>query len=359
MRHRLFAGAVTLSACFGTAIFRPPTAQTPSEKQADTTRRPPLFSSDTPLAITITTNIKQLRHDRNDKAPYRSATVSYVGDDGKTVTVPIRVKTHGIWRLKNCDLPPLRLNISNKETKHTLFYDLQKPKLTSPCRDNDGYEQYVLQEMQLYRIYQVITPVSHRVRALRVTYVDSASGKTQGQPRYAFLFEDPDELADRFGGKMLKTKGAGPSDLDEDQAAITYLFQYLIANTDFSFAGLHNGELIIKPDGSALLPVAYDFDFSGAVNARYATVDPSLRVKRVRERLYRGYCVLAPQNPAAIALFQQKKSAIYALYRDDVGKLLEPGIVKETLEYFDEFYDAIKTQRDAERYVFDSCLGRR
>src|SRR5258708_16472618 len=218
MRHRLFAGAVTLSACFGTAIFRPPTAQTPWEKQAATARRPPLFSSDTPLAITITTNIKQLRHDRNDKAPYRSATVSYVGDDGKTVTVPIRVKTHGIWRLKNCDLPPLRLNISNKETKHTLFYDLQKPKLTSPCRDNDGYEQYVLQEMQLYRIYQVITPVSHRVRALRVTYVDSASGKTQGQPRYAFLFEDPDELADRFGGKMLKTKLPSPNHLPEDQA---------------------------------------------------------------------------------------------------------------------------------------------
>jgi hypothetical protein len=324
--------------------------------KADTTR-PPLFASETPLAVTFTTNVRQLRGDRKEDAPYRSATLSYVGTDGKTVTVPIRAKTHGIWRLKNCDFPPLRLNIANKEAKGTLFHDLQKPKLVSVCKDRDNYEQLVLQEMQLYRIYQTITPVSHRVRTLRITYEDSASGKPMAV-RYGFLFEDPDEMADRLGGKLMKVKGAGPDDLDAERAAVTYLFQYLIANTDFSFNGLHNGELVSRPDGSALLPVAYDFDFSGAVNAPYATVDPRLPVKRVRERLYRGYCVLRPEIPAAITLFKQKKDAILALYRDDVGKLLDDRVVRETLDYIEDFYRTISDDRDTGS-MLNACVGPR
>jgi hypothetical protein len=324
--------------------------------KGDTTP-PPLFTSEAPLAVTLSTNIRQLRGDRKDDAPYRSATLSYVGVDGKTVTVPIRAKTHGIWRLKNCDFPPIRLNVGNKDAKGTLFHDLQKPKLVNVCKDRDNYEQLVLQEMQLYRIYQTITPVSHRVRTLRITYEDSASGKPVAT-RYGFLFEDPDEMADRLGGKLMKVKGAGPDDLDAARAAVTYLFQYLIANTDFSFNGLHNGELIAKPDGSPLMPVAYDFDFSGAVNAPYATVDPRLPVKRVRERLWRGYCVLKPEVPAAIALLKQKKDAIMALYRDDVGKLLDDRVVRETLDYIADFYKTIENERDVAG-MLSTCVGSR
>jgi hypothetical protein len=324
--------------------------------KADTTR-PPLFTSEAPLAVTFTTNFKQLRGDRSQESPYRSATLSYVGTDGKKVTVPVRAKTHGIWRLKNCDFPPIRLNIGNKEAKGTLFHGLQKPKLVNICKDRDNYEQLVLQEMQLYRIYQVLTPVSHRVRTLHITYEDSASGKAIAT-RHGFVFEDPDEMADRLGGMMMKTKGAGPDDIDPERLAVAFLFEYLIANTDFSFNGLHNGELIAKPDGSPLLPVAYDFDFSGAVNAPYATVDPRLAVKRVRDRLYRGYCVLRPEMPAAAALFKQKKDAILALYRDDVGKLLDEKVVRETTDYIEDFYGTINNERDFAS-MLNGCVGPR
>jgi hypothetical protein len=324
--------------------------------RADTTR-PPLFASEAPLAVTFTTNMRQLRGDRGQESPYRSATLSYVGTDGKTVTVPARAKTHGIWRLKNCDFPPVRLNIDNKEAKGTLFHDLQKPKMVNVCKDRDNYEQLVLQEMQLYRIYQAVTPISHRVRVLKVTYEDSASAKPVAT-RYGFIFEDPDEMADRLGGKMMKVKGAGPDDLDPERSAVTYLFQYLIGNTDFSFNGLHNGELISKPDGSPLLPVAYDFDFSGAVNAPYATVDPRLPVKRVRDRLYRGYCVHKAEVPAAVEVFKQKKDAIIALYRDDVGKLLDEKIARQTIDYIEDFYNTIGNERDLNS-MLNTCVGPR
>ena len=363
MRLRLLPGGVAFLVLAGVVLTLPAIAnaqkaEKPKKPKADSASIPPLFTSETPLAVTFTANFGRLRTNKSDAAPWRYASMAYAGADGKTVTVPMRAKTHGIWRLKNCVIPPIRLNVSNKEAKHTLFHDMQKPKMVSVCRKNDGYEQYVLKEMQLYRIYQTITPISHRVRTLRVTYTDSASGNVEAT-RYAFLFEDPDELAARLGGEMTKTKGAGAGDMEPDALAVAYIFEYFIGNLDFSFNGLHNTELVLKTDGSLALPIAYDFDFSGAVNASYATVDPQFRSKRVTERIFRGYCAIMSSYPAAIALFQQKKDAIYALYRDDVGKLLDPDIVRESLAYFDDFYEVVKTPSDAQANVLNRCVGPR
>lgn len=324
----------------------------PGEGKAET---PPLFASEALLAVTFTANWGRIRGERSETSPYHAATMTYTGADGKTVTVPLKVKTHGIWRLKNCRLPPLRLNFSNKETKGTAFYDLQKPKMVSVCKDQDNYEQLLLKEMQLYRVYQVVTPVSHRVRLLRVSYADSATGKAD-VTRYAFVFEDPDEMADRLDGKLTKVKGATAEDYDPDALATAFMFEYFIGNLDFSFNGVHNAETVLKNDGSTALPVAYDFDFSGAVDAPYASVDPQFRTKRVRDRLFRGYCAILPSFPAAIALFQAKKDQIYALYHDATGSLLTPDNVKETLEYYDNFYDEVKTPRDAEANVLRTCV---
>ena len=364
--------ACLLAACM---LPRDATAQDRADKQAKKEKKektetkdgnapiepaatPPLFTAEAPLAVTFTANFGHLRTDKGDAAPWRAATMTYAGPDGKPVVVSLKAKTHGIWRLKHCVIPPIRLNISNKQTKGTLFHDVQKPKMVSVCKDNSEYERLVLKEMQLYRIYQLLTPMSHRVRTLRVAYTDSASGKVEAT-RYAFVIEDPDELADRLGGTMTKTKGATTDDIDAEPYAIAFLFEYLIGNLDFSFNQLHNGEVVMKRDASLAIPVAYDFDFSGAVNAPYATVDPQFRSRRITERVYRGYCTLASANASAVALFQQKKAAIYALYADDLGKLLGPGTVRESLAYFDEFFDNIKTVKDAEDNVFRHCVGPR
>jgi hypothetical protein len=348
-RRRRLVGLIAAATCAGASAAR---AQ-------DGDKIPPLFQSVAPLAVTLTANIGQLRDDKKhgDKAPWRGATFTYKGADSAIVRVPTRAKVHGIWRLNHCEFPPIRLNFAGKDTKRTVFDDVDKPKLTNYCRDTDAYEQYVLQELQLYRIYQLLTPMSHRVRLLRVTYADSGSGKTEAV-RYGFLLEDPDQMAARLGGRLTRLKGAGIGDFEQESLALTYLFQYLIGNTDFSFNQLHNGEIVALPDGRNL-PVAYDFDFSGAVNARYATPDPSVRIRRVRDRKFRGYCQMNAEFAKALPIFQQKKDAIYALYADEVGRLMDPTVVRETLDYFNEFYDAIGDQGKADRVIFRDCLGPR
>lgn len=329
--------------------------QAPSPAEPDTFPVPRLFRSTSPLAVTLTANFKQVRNDRSENSPYHAATITYTDSGGKPVTVPLRVKTHGIWRLKHCEFPPLRLNFSDKTTKHTLFHGLGRPKFVNTCRDQDRYEQLVLQEYQLYRIFQLLTPQSHRARLVKMSYADSATGKVDAT-RYGFLFEDPDQLATRLGGQLVRIKGAGPDDIDHRLGALVYAFEYLIGNTDFSFNGLHNGELVQRPDGSPVIPIAYDFDFAGAVNAPYATVDPKLPMRTVRERLFRGYCAFDDEYEGAFAAIRAKKDAINALYTDEVGRLLEQRTARDALAYFAEYFEDTATFENVKRNVLGSCV---
>ena len=312
------------------------------------------FDSETPLVATLTTNIRQIRNDRKDEAPWRAASWSFTGADGQPVVLPIRVRTRGIWRLNNCEFPPLRLNFAKKDAQGTAFEGLDKPKLVNYCRNNDRFEQYVLQELQLYRVYQLLTPASHRARLMRMTYVDSASGKTHAT-RMGIMLEEPDAMAERLGGQMLEQQGADKEDLDPQQNLLFGVFQYFAANSDWSTLMLHNVELVVRRDDGVLLPVAFDFDFSGVVNAPYATPDPKIPIRHVRQRIYRGMCAPPEQLSQVFALFNQKKDAIYALYRDDIGKLLLPEFVRETLQYYDEFYATINDPKKVKREFVEAC----
>lgn len=318
----------------------------------DSSKIASFYAETAPLAITLTANLKRLRDDKNADAPYRAATLSYAAD-GKTVAVPARVRTRGIWRLKTCEFPPLRVNFTSEDARKTVFKGVDNPKLVGYCRDDDQGEQYVLQEFQLYRVYRLLTPASHAVRLVRITYVDSASGKPR-TTRYGFFSEDPDALAARMSGKMLKLTGAGPGDVDPYPSALVGVFTYMIGNTDFAISALHNAEVVLRDNGE-MWPVVYDFDFSGAVNARYAVPDPRLHIATVRDRTYRGYCVPVEEYPKVFALFNQKKDAIYALYHDDIGRLLRKSVVDETLRYFDDFYKTINNPRDAKSLIIDEC----
>jgi hypothetical protein len=318
---------------------------------------PAFFEAHNPIEVTLTANLDRLRGDKHANPPWRAATLSYKGPDGNAVTVPLRARTRGIWRLKTCDFPPLRLNFSGETSKGSLFDKLDKPKLVSYCEDRDGYEQYILQEFQLYRIYRLLTPVSHHARLLKLTYADSGSGKVRAR-RYGFVLEEPNALAARLGGKIIEQQGAGPGILDPYHDALMGVFQYMIGNTDFSISALHNVELFFKPDGT-VMPIAYDFDFAGAVNARYAVPDAKLNLPNVRQRLFRGYCADADSYAKVFTLFREKKPEIYALYSDEIGKLMDRRTVTETLRYFDEFYKTIEDPRSARRSIIEACRGRR
>src|SRR5262245_37123447 len=133
MRTRMMGWLVVASLAFA-AVARGQAAQSGKEKkpkkekaeQKDLKPRDPaiLFTADQPLAITLTTNFKQLRGDRGENPPWRAGSITYTDSAGQPATVPVRLRTRGIWRLKNCDMPPIRMNFVKEEAKHTPFAKL-------------------------------------------------------------------------------------------------------------------------------------------------------------------------------------------------------------------------------------------
>ncbi len=271
------------------------------------------------------------------------------------------MRTRGNFRLarRNCDFPPLRLNLKKDESIGTVFENQDKLKLVVPCKlGQDYWEQYVISEYLIYRMLNLLTPWSFRVRFARVTYVDS-SGKDDPFTRYGFLIEDDSDMAARAGGWKEDWVGGQlhPIQLDKNHAILVEVFQYMIGNTDWSGAEMHNMELVRRA-GAQAITVPFDFDFSGLVNARYATPDPRLSIRSVRQRLFRGFCPedlgRQPEDYQEVyELFLSRKDEIYELLRSQEG--LEEDRMEDTLKYLDDFYDTLADPGRIRSRMLSTC----
>lgn len=314
----------------------------------------PLFGAAGPLAFTLASDFKALSRDRKVASPKRfPGVLTVAGERGQTVAIPVQVSTRGKLRLnpRVCSFTPLRVEFSKKEAKGTAFENQGSLKLVTHCRDTGEYEQYVLGESLAYRIANVLTPASFRIRVGRATYVDSTRGKTL-TTRWATFIEDQDDVARRMQGRIAHLEKRLFRNLDEPSLLRLAVFQVLIGNTDYSIHALHNTRLIQDPQG-VLRPIAYDFDVSGLVNAPYAAPDPRLRISSVRDRRYRGPCLPVEQLEPTLAEFRAKKAEILALYD------AEAGVTKShrdaAKDYLTDFFDIIANERRTKLLFVDRC----
>lgn len=325
-------------------------AQRPAAGHAAPAAPAPLYRADGVISLTLRTDLRHLLRDRDSMtAPWRPATLTIGGDGGaESVTVRLRVRTRGIYRLANCEIPPIRLRFQEREVRGTPFDSLGRPKLVSACRNSDEYEQYLLQEYAIYRVYGLFTPLTFSVRLLRITYVDSAGGM-RPFTRYAFVAEDPPRFAARMGGALVGDTGVGFRRLARTNIVLVSLFEYLIGNTDWAVPRLHNIALL-RTD--SLYAIPFDFDWTGAVDAPYAAPNTRiLHIRTVRERQYRGICAT---DDTVFARFEALKDSIAAVYRGVPG--LTPRSAERTIRYYDEFYrDIADRQRFEDRVLAPDC----
>ncbi|MEP6780466.1 MAG: hypothetical protein ABJC26_11300 [Gemmatimonadaceae bacterium] len=337
--------ATIAAACWIAANVFSPTMASPQK----------LFRSTVPVEITFTTNLKALLKDRDStKFVAHEAALSYKDADGRVTTIPATLHTRGHFRrqARNCDFPPLLVEFKKKDANKTLLQGNKQLKITTNCKPkSDEYEQYVLQEYAVYRLYERISPVHFRTRLARITYVDSAAAMPS-VTSWAFLIEDDKEVAKQFELAAEKEHGALFDDLEKKQLAITALFEYMIGNTDWSISGLHNISLLRDSSGT-INTVAYDFDWSGAVNPKYAFPDARLDIKRVTDRLYRGPCLTPVQWQPIFERFNSAKPAVDSIYKSVPS--LDPKLVKEAIAFYEEFYKRISEPRAAKRAVVDGC----
>lgn len=298
-----------------------------------------LFDSDEILSIKISGNLRSLLNDRVDNPTYHTLNFSYNEKDSAAVSFPIQIKTRGRFRklAENCNYPPLLLNFAKKnQPKESIFQKQDKMKLVMPCKS----DEYVIREWLVYKIYNLFTENSFRVRLVKVELEDAQKKKTNTF-FYGFLLEEEKQMAARNKWIAIEKKTFRPELTDRSAFIKMAVFQYFIGNTDWSVQFLQNIKLLGKDSlGKNAFPVPYDFDHAGLVSAPYAAPFEALMMNSVKERRYRGYCITDMKEfEPAIEQFNKLKPAIYKLYED--CSLIDAKYKKACFSYFDAFYKTI------------------
>jgi hypothetical protein len=290
--------------------------------------------------------------DRGEDASYHPMTFSYKKDSVTIISEEIKVKVRGNFRRlrSNCKEPPLTLNFDKDSvSESSIFYGQNKLKLVVPCVD----EKHAIREYLAYKMYNIITEYSFRVRLIKLIYVDTHKNESS-DPEYAFIIEDEDQMAARNGSIIYKRDHMHPNNMFKDEFHKMAVFAYMIGNTDWSVQYRHNIKLIYKKEINAILSIPYDFDLSGIVGSPYARPAEALRLRSVKHRRYRGYCLddINDLHPI-FDHFRSKKDEIYKLYQDHF--LLEEGYVKSTLEYLDKFYETLEEEKKYKKEFLYPC----
>lgn len=317
----------------------------------------PLFSAHEILNITLRGDFKTILDDVGDDRREHLALLEYF-DGSDTLILNIKIVTRGNFRRDpdNCVFPPLRINFKKSQVKGTIFEGLDKVKLVTHCRPNSrAYRQYVMGEYLVYRVFNILTDTSFRVRPFFVNYVDEPSGK-KTQESFAFFIEPDDLLEDRLELNETKKKYFFQDSTQYSHMSRLAVFQYLVGNTDWAVSTLHNIKLFKPGKDARPYAIPYDFDWCGVINTVYARPLPRFEIESVSERLFRGYCRTREQLEEQFVYFRSKRDEIYQLYES--FEPLRKRQRKDALNYYDDFYEIIESEGMIGLEFMENCLGK-
>jgi hypothetical protein len=318
----------------------------------------PLFASNDAIQLTIKAPLNSLIRNRQSQTP-----VSGVLIDPSGQTLPINLALRGITRRtsETCDFPPLRVDFTTPPPGTSVFSGQKKLKLVTHCRNSASFQQYLLLEYAAYRLYNLLTPHSFRVRLANINY-QSDDGRMIAQ-RAGFFIEELKDVAKRNGTTETHAPPRiGLAELNPTDAARYVLFQHMIANHDWSMlagpAGdecCHNAKLIGPRGSGTVIVIPYDFDYSGFVDPPYAVPPEQLKIVDVKQRFYRGYC---GQNSYALVAAQQFRAAqpqMLATLAQIPG--LDPRTQQRAANYLGGFFADIATDASVGGKILNHCLG--
>lgn len=327
--------------------------------------RDPLFQDHAILKAVLTAPISQAYAQReSDIRLYFPGQWTYLDSEGQRQRLDVSIRIRGNFRREYCELPPLRLNFKKSQVKGTLFKGQDKLKVVAPCMHGTESQQALLLEYLAYRTYEILTEYSLGTRLLRLSYVDTGE-KLESWTDLVFVIEDENDLAKRLGLDKANVSENEFDELDQSMTALAELFQLLISNHDYSVLQgpdgeycCHNSLMYTREEAAGKrIPVPYDFDMSGLVDASYAAPPTHLPIRNVRTRFYRGLCQPPDVIEAAVARVLSKKDEIIALY----GKHPELSRLSRNrnVAYVKKFFDILEDEAKFKEQILDRCRGSR
>lgn len=299
-----------------------------------------LFGSEDVLELSLKFDISTFMRKKSTEE-YLDAELVFHIAPGDSLVNMIRVRGRGHSRNEICILPPIRLNFKNCENRPVDLKGVSNVKLVTHCKDNNNFDSYLLKEYLAFKLYNVVTDTSFRVRLLKINYIDTGK-KGYKQTKYGIAIEPLDVLEARLDAVerenvVVRTTFVSPENYDK-----LCFFQYMIGNDDWHLANLHNLKLIEPAVGniSVLAAVPYDFDYSGLVDTYYAIPNELYALDNITDRIYMGPCRTDEEIRRLMKFFLDHKDEFY----EEVEKLvlLEERQKKRALKYIESFFNEYK-----------------
>ncbi|TNE60336.1 MAG: hypothetical protein EP344_07560 [Bacteroidetes bacterium] len=284
--------------------------------------------------ISLSTDVSALITNRNTEE-YQEGTISLNGGPA----LQIQVRPRGKFRRRISDIPPIKVKVKKKLLRSSGLVDsLNELKLVLPATLDEAGNELVVREYLVYRMFERVSPYAVRARLIDLRLINTSIKHEQQYYVKAILLEDEEETAARLGGKIDDVFGLNMDSLQTEQAALLTMFQYMIGNTDWSVESCRNLRFL-RTGAGKLIPIPFDFDFCGFVDAPYATPNNDTPLRNVRDRYLMAGNLPAGQLSLAGRLLLAQRQAFVSLCQTDA---LSEKTSRTVIKYLESFFSEIQ-----------------
>ena len=143
----------------GAAIWLPASAQ-----KID---RVKFFQEESIVNATLEMDLKDLLA-KKAKQRYLPGTMTLTMKDGPVITEKITATVRGNFRRETCFMPGLTVNF--KADTNSSMSKFKTAKISNGCSSGDDAGQLVIKEYLVYKIYNVLTDMSLKVRLMNISF---------------------------------------------------------------------------------------------------------------------------------------------------------------------------------------------
>ncbi len=287
---------------------------------------------------------------------YLKANITFHLSKTDSINKDIRLKTRGAFRNQYCFFPPIELNFKKADFGYTDLNRISKIKLVPQCSTGKENEDYVLREYLTYKLFNVLTDTSFRVRLVVVNYIDTKK-KRKSIRQYGFFIEPVGMLLSRTNSVQIKLRSLNQKSIVPKVMDRLAIFNFMIGNYDWAVPNQHN-ILVTKPlvydPGGLAIAIPYDFDWTGLVNAAYAIPAEIVGTENVRERIFLGVCRSKEVYQKELDMFLEKKDEFYKVINEFT--YINQKAKKDMTGYLDGIFNHLIGKKDHILYnLLNSC----